>query len=254
MNSQNYYDLLGISYDIDEDKIAGVVDQAYNEKRRDLETLKIKGEIDSSEYENRLKVLKEARATLKDDKKRAEYDSEIFEEEKETGKVATFFKKTGTKVVVGAIAVSLLAGGLIGYHLGKTNAKVTGLDKPVTTVEQQFNKDDSVQETQGQNQQDAQDQTQQETQEQSQREAVEYGDIYDEALVQERATALVAELSAANIINPTSGVAYTVEEIVSLIQYANGVYVPETMEEIDHLHLNLLNLLISTRVKGILNS
>lgn len=240
MNSQNYYDLLGISYDIEEEKIAAAVDQAYNEKRGELETLKIKGEISTSEYEKRLKDLKDARTTLKDDKKRAEYDSQIFEEEREPGKVSTFLKKTGTKVAVGAVVVSLLAGGFIGYHLGKTNAKVTGLDKPVTTIEQEYNKD-----SQKETQQETQEQTQQETQEQTQREAVEYGDIYDEALVQKRAADLVTQLNAANIINPTTGVAYTENEIISLIQYANGVYVPETMEEIDHLHLNLLNLLIS---------
>ncbi len=73
----------------------------------------------------------------------------------------------------------------------------------------------------------------------------EYGDIMDDNLVQQRATALVNELNTLKVINPVTCVPYTVDECFALIKYANGVYVPATMEEIDVLHLNLLNLLIS---------
>lgn len=72
-----------------------------------------------------------------------------------------------------------------------------------------------------------------------------YGDIMDDALVTQRATSLVSELNAMNIINPVTCVPYTVDECVGLIKYANGVYVPATIEEIDVMHLNLLNLFIS---------
>ncbi len=72
-----------------------------------------------------------------------------------------------------------------------------------------------------------------------------YGDVMDDALVADRANELIQQLNAAGIVNPETAVPYTFDQIFALIKYANGVYVPSSTEEIDVLHLNLLNLLIS---------
>ena len=84
-----------------------------------------------------------------------------------------------------------------------------------------------------------------ETKEEETRQAVNYGDVMDQAEVTRRAQQLVKELNDAHVVNPVTTLPYTEAEIVALIQYSNGVYIPTSQEEIDILHLNLLNLLIS---------
>ena len=79
----------------------------------------------------------------------------------------------------------------------------------------------------------------------AQTDANDFGEIYDDAFVLEQATKLVEELDAAGVVNPVTGEKYTVEQVFALIKYSWGVYTPSSMEEIDVLHLNLLNLLIS---------
>ncbi len=70
-----------------------------------------------------------------------------------------------------------------------------------------------------------------------------YGDIKDESLVNERATILVDEMNAANMLNMTTGLPYTVEEIQTLILYVNGEYVPATEEEASDLYTEYLNFI-----------
>lgn len=74
---------------------------------------------------------------------------------------------------------------------------------------------------------------------------VDLGNVEDDTLVRARAQELADQMNAAGIVDPITTAPYTVDQIFALIKYANGVYTPETMEEIDVLHLNLLNLMIS---------
>lgn len=74
---------------------------------------------------------------------------------------------------------------------------------------------------------------------------VDLGDVENDTLVRARAQELVDQMNAAGIVNPTTTVPYSVDEVFKLIKYANGVYTPATVEEIDILHLDLLNLMIS---------
>ena len=75
--------------------------------------------------------------------------------------------------------------------------------------------------------------------------ASNFEEIYDDAYVLELATKLVEDLKNAGIINYITGQDYTVEEIFTLIKFSWGVYTPGSMEEIDDLYLQLLQLLIS---------
>jgi len=102
-------------------------------------------------------------------------------------------------------------------------------------------------ETQEETQEETQTETQAETQEDySNRQVViDLGNVEDDTLVRARAQELVDQMNAAGIVNPVTTVPYTVDEVFVLIKYANGVYTPATQEEIDVLHLNLLNLMIA---------
>ena len=75
--------------------------------------------------------------------------------------------------------------------------------------------------------------------------AAEYANIEDPDVVEERATALYNELNNAGIINPTTGAAWTKDEIADLILFANGYYIPTSNEDIDQKYLDILNLFIS---------
>jgi len=128
---------------------------------------------------------------------------------------------------------------------GEEATVITETETPAPTEEsQQETQEQTTEETT----EETQEQTTEETQEQTQEEtvqAVNYGDVMDDSLVASRAQKLVSELKAAGIVNPVTTLPYTQEEIVALIKYSNGVYIPSSQEEIDVLHLNLLNLLIS---------
>jgi len=76
-------------------------------------------------------------------------------------------------------------------------------------------------------------------------ELVNYGDINDSALLEERATKMVNQLNAAGLYNIGTYAPYTVDEMKEIIRYVNGVYVPE--DEVDALSKvdDFLNLLLS---------
>ena len=70
-------------------------------------------------------------------------------------------------------------------------------------------------------------------------------DVMDDAVVMENAKKLAKDLEAANVVNPVTSARWTAEEIFKLIKFSMGVYNPESMEEIDILYLDILNLFIS---------
>lgn len=234
MKLKRLYEILGLKKDATYEEI----EEAYNDKMTELYIERNTGKITRDEFNELFDELNYAHDTLVD-----EFEDELDNEEP-TRKRGGLGVKIVAGAVAAAVAVSIFAGA---YALTKRN---TNAESNQVGYETSAEKDTPESQTPSQSQESEQPQSQGESQTEGQEEknipaAVQYGSIKDSALVQERATALVNELKAMNIVNPTSGSLYTVDEITTLILYANGVYTPETMEEIDVLHLNLLNLLIS---------
>lgn len=235
MNSRDYYEMLGV----DQNATREEIEQACQNFRQELYYQRATDAIDANQFSEQLEDLEDAEEILLDEESRKEYDRSIAPSTK---------KGIGKAILAGAVAVTVAVSLLAAPKLVNT-LKHTGGDIPAVTYETGTYADE--QKDTAATSADATEETETATEEQTEEkeeyrpEVQHYGDINDEALVKERATTLVNELNALNIINPSTGTSYTVDEIVNLILYVNGVYTPETMEEIDVMHLNLLNLLIS---------
>lgn len=245
MDSKECYELLGIQVDYNGSDFNEVVEAAFARKVSENAALRDSGEITVDEFYERFDNLKTAKSTLINSKKNtgavvapAGTGAAQPSVEEQTG--AKSAKKTesatgkgkgnGAKAAA-AVAVVLAIGlaGLVGYHLGLGN------DRDNDALNNKVGIETTIDET-----------TPDETiTEETVPELKNYGDVQDEAVVRERAKVLVGQLKEAGIINPTTGVAYTEDEIVTLVQYSWGMYIPSSIEEIDILHLELLNLFIS---------
>lgn len=233
----NYYDILNIQTDATSDEIKVALENYENQLYED----RINDKISAQEFNDLIDEFEEIKKVLLNDDLRQEYDKKFAKRKRQnTGKGK---KKTGA-VVAGAVAASLIVAALIGTNADKISTlfRSTGGDVTVSQDVNQENNDYTSGNTSTGETAEVEDNIEvlEETPE-----PINYGDINDDALVTERATTLVNQLNDMGIINPSTGTAYTVEEIKTLILYINGVYTPTTLEEIDVLHLNLLNLLIS---------
>lgn len=233
----NYYDILNIQTDATSDEIKVALENYENQLYED----RINDKISAQEFNDLIDEFEEIKKVLLNDDLRLEYDKKFAKRKRQnTGKGK---KKTGA-VVAGAVAASLIVATLIGTNADKISTlfRSTGGDVTVSQDVNQENNDYTSGNTSTGETAEAEDNIEvlEETPE-----PINYGDINDDALVTERATTLVNQLNDMGIVNPSTGTAYTVEEIKTLILYINGVYTPTTLEEIDVLHLNLLNLLIS---------
>ena len=233
----NYYDILNIQTDATSDEIKVALENYENQLYED----RINDKISAQEFNDLIDEFEEIKKVLLNDDLRQEYDKKFAKRKRQnTGKGK---KKTGA-VVAGAVAASLIVAALIGTNADKISTlfRSTGGDVTVSQDVNQENNDYTSGNTSTGETAEAEDNIEvlEETPE-----PINYGDINDDALVTERATTLVNQLNDMGIVNPSTGTAYTVEEIKTLILYINGVYTPTTLEEIDILHLNLLNLLIS---------
>ena len=233
----NYYDILNIQTDATSDEIKVALENYENQLYED----RINDKISAQEFNDLIDEFEEIKKVLLNDDLRQEYDKKFAKRKRQnTGKGK---KKTGA-VVAGAVAASLIVAALIGTNADKISTlfRSTGGDVTVSQDVNQENNDYTSGNTSTGETAEVEDNIEvlEETPE-----PINYGDINDDALVTERATTLVNQLNDMGIVNPSTGTAYTVEEIKTLILYINGVYTPTTLEEIDVLHLNLLNLLIS---------
>lgn len=233
----NYYDILNIQTDATSDEIKVALENYENQLYED----RINDKISAQEFNDLIDEFEEIKKVLLNDDLRQEYDKKFAKRKRQnTGKGK---KKTGA-VVAGAVAASLIVAALIGTNADKISTlfRSTGGDVTVSQDVNQENNDYTSGNPSTGETAEAEDNIEvlEETPE-----PINYGDINDDALVTERATTLVNQLNDMGIVNPSTGTAYTVEEIKTLILYINGVYTPTTLEEIDVLHLNLLNLLIS---------
>ena len=268
---KKYYETLGLN----EDATLEEVNNAFSRISMELYNQRISGKINAAEYKNKFEEIEIAHSTIVEHaktvaaekakdvvvetaKNKTEEDKKekvVVETTKEQPKVEEENNKKDTargwKIATGVVTIaliaSLLAGGLKGCSkLAKdTGAYITGcpavtetLNDDPTKAEETQAEEPTVQET------PAEETTTQE--DYSDRQVVvDLGDVEDDTLVRARAQELVDQMNAAGIVDPVTTVPYTVDQVFALIKYANGVYTPETMEEIDVLHLNLLNLLIS---------
>ena len=227
----NYYDILNIQTDATSDEIKVALENYENQLYED----RINDKISAQEFNDLIDEFEEIKKVLLNDDLRQEYDKKFAKRKRQnTGKGK---KKTGA-VVAGAVAASLIVAALIGTNADKISTlfRSTGGDVTVSQDVNQENNDYTDLSLQYEDNIEVLEETP---------EPINYGDINDDALVTERATTLVNQLNDMGIVNPSTVTAYTVEEIKTLILYINGVYTPTTLEEIDVLHLNLLNLLIS---------
>lgn len=228
----NYYERLNIQPDATQDEVRDAIQNYENQIFED----RVNGQISADEFNSLREELEEIEETLMDDDLREDYDNSLNRRNRNrrNGRSGSTLKKC---LAAGAVVAVLTTSALALANKDKIADlfKSTGGE---VTVQQESEQEKTALES-------GKETTAQETAGQEVVEPIDYGDINDEALISERATNLANQLSAMNVINPTTNVAYTVEEIRTLILYANGVYTPTTMEEIDVLHLNLLNLLIS---------
>ena len=270
----NYYDILGIDFEEAKDmeaetfketvlNHAGKANDKLNKEYED-------GIITEEELETRKEEVKQAAVVLLDADARSKYDEDLAaqleaDKPKRGTKVTSEEEAPATskkgKTVLKVLGVIALCGLIVwGAKSCSDNHWLdrNGSTEPTTTVEQSvdskdgYNTEDETktstteEETAETGQSETtEEESKEETKEEETREVVNYGDVMDQAEVTRRAQKLVQELNAANIVNPVTTVPYTEAEIVALIQYSNGVYIPTSQEEIDILHLNLLNLLIS---------
>lgn len=246
MNIDELYKILGVSQDATVDEI----ENAYNAKINEIYINRNSGIMDAEKADAELeklhntytKVLENAYNAAAAKETGATIGKTSTSLVPYTGKPEKNKKGVGIRILAGVMAI-VVAGGIVWYalylnrnHNQSTTSKPTTSDSSSTSDSNTSNSSTSSSE---------ENKTPVEGIDNNLPEVVHYADINDEAVVQERANTLVKELKALNIVNPSTGSLYSADEVVTLIKYANGVYVPETMEEIDVLHLNLLNLLTS---------
>ena len=219
MDSKECYELLGIQVDYNGSDFNEVVEAAFARKVSENAALRDSGEITVDEFYERFDNLKAAKSTLINSKKNtgavvapAGTGAAQSSVEEQTGaksakkaESATGKGKGNGAKAAAAVAVVLAIGlaGLVGYHLGLGN------DRDNDALNNKVGIETTIDET-----------TPDETiTEETVPELKNYGDVQDEAVVRERAKVLVGQLKEAGIINPTTGVAYTEDEIVTLVQY-----------------------------------
>lgn len=222
MKSKNFYEILGVDIDATKDEI----ETAYNDVLTDLYVKRNSGEISKDEYSELFDELDEAHDTLIDDEKRHNYDEALKKGcSKEKGKGKG--KKAVTGAIAGTLALSLLAGGL-GYYLGTRNTGAH-LTNPVSVSDEKTTlPTETVSDTE-------ETVTTETTEEKTQTalevtsnlpELVNYGDINDAKLVEERAQNIKNQFDAAGLYNFATNAPYTLDEIKDVIYYINGAYVP----------------------------
>lgn len=258
MNSNECYELLGVEIGYDGDDFEDVINQAFEDKTRELQKQVNNGEITEDVYLENYTKLCDAREALIDSKVSALGGAPVGGQSAVGQTGATVAKKTksksgkGVKCVVGAIAVAAVIGisGLVGYHFGldKSNADVTNnigieteynqttpgtTEAPVETqtpsvTEAPENKEETLGAT------EATEETQEQKQSEGTKETVmvvNYGDVSDQNLVTQRATTVATQLEDAGVINMNTGLPYTVEEIEKISMIMCGAYIPEVEGE-----------------------
>ena len=260
---KKYYETLGLN----EDATLEEVNNAFSRLSLELYNLRAEGKISAAEYKRRFREIELAHSSIIEHAKevaatkaqkvpvvvtpvkaeqKTEPQVEPEQENNQNGKKSGTGWKIATGVLTVALIASLFAGGLKGCskQAEETGAYVTGRPAATETLNDEPSKTDEVPVTEEKPDETVEQETTAE--DYSDRQVVvDLGNVEDDTLVRARAQELVDQLNAAGIVDPVTTVPYTVDQIFALIKYANGVYTPETMEEIDVLHLNLLNLLIS---------
>ena len=242
----SYYDVLGVNQNATKDEII----KAFAKAKSNIFNQKSKNEISDAEYVDRLKEILSAYDVLIDDEKRASYDEMLVnelnsqkkqEKQKKQNTGATEEKQPKKNkglaaitaaVVACGLALSVIAGMWNEAYLKRHNGSNPGsstTDDAKDDPKEESTLTSSIEEqiaeiTQGESNNNNVTMT-------TVPEMVNYGDPNDSALVTQRATQLSKELIDSGLYNVRTNAPYTTEEIKTLIEFINGVYVPANETE-----------------------
>ena len=226
------------------------IDSRYNMFMRPIRDKKSLVRSDSKEYaslEEAEKAFQTAYDVLTDAKKRAEYDASLKASTKKGNNV-------NKKVAALAFAVCIAASTLGGCGAQTKGPEQTSISEEAPQLEDSTEEllpgeteVEATEETEAPAEEETETEKETETEEEQvkQPETGLTNDVEDDALVFEYATKLAEELDRLNITNPTTNARWSAQEIFNLIKFTNGVYKPESLEEIDLLYLDALNLFMS---------
>lgn len=225
----DFYAFLGINQDATNEEI----ENAYNEKIAVICDDKNSGIISEEYADELLKNANKARELLLDKEKRHEYDAWLEEQgnstdlEKTEGK--TKKSKTGLRTAAGCMA-AVVAVSAIGWYVAQSlkSKKDKDLTSKPSISDSSTPGNESTSST-------ASEEIKSPVEEvvSNLPKVVNYGDINDTKLVEERATTLLDQLNKAGLYNMATNAPYTVDEIKEIMQYMNGAYVPK--DEVDAL-------------------
>lgn len=170
---------------------------------------------------------------------------EILDDDDELIEEAKFnWKKLGLATAAGVLIVSLIAGA---YGLGKHNSNKN--NSPVISTQASIsaggdeNKDTKENDSTSSTNSTENTQSTESNENNNTRKSKFYGDISDLTEVNKRASSLATELENAGVINITTGMPYSADEIVNLILYVNGSYVPENEQDVYDMYTEWLNFI-----------
>ena len=247
------------------DELEAARDAIVSAAKKEAEEAALVAEIEKNVKKEADKAVKEAK---EEEKKKEEETGKKKEEETGTKKATetktvvkqskvekeTGAKKSGLGWKIAAVVLTglLIIGAVKGCQDSKkdrsTGAYVTGRPAVTETIDetktgQEETIPTTTQTPEATETQETQTQETQTPEDYSNREyVVDLGSVQDETLVRARAQELADQLNAAGIVCPRTGLPYEVDQLVQLIQFVNGVYIPDTQEEIDILYFDALDL------------
>lgn len=237
----DFYTYLGIS----QDSTIEDIEKAYQEKIEELYDSKNNEEISDEEADRLLKETQRAYEVLSDEETRNEYDKWLEENdndlEEAKGKKKEKKSRIGLKITAGCVAAAV-AVSAIGWYIAqaiKNKDDKNLADGPSTSTSDSSTPDSDNSTTSEESKTPVEDVVS------NLPKVVNYGDINDTKLVEERATSLVNELNNAGLYNMATNAPYTAEEIKEVMLYMNGAYVPENETDALSKVDDFLNLVIA---------
>ena len=220
MKTNEYCELLGIDIKtINKDNLEDVVTDAFERKIVELYYQMSDNGLEMDDYEAKLSELKEAKDYLLENG--IILDDEVDEKKSGLGKKIAI--ATGAVVVAGAIAIGSFFAGM-GYE--KANAALSTQVGIQQSIDETKNTEETIESTQST-------EATEETKETENKKVLvqNYGDISDEKLVEERTAKVVKQLTDAGVINMSTGLPFTSEELIKVNQFMAGAYVPSEEAE-----------------------
>lgn len=212
----DYYAILGIdkeaTEDLDDEEWIETVNEAYDIKKDEYIN---DDELSDEECDEKIEELDKAKDVLLNYRDKYEeaihVDSE--EESEETEKTANKGRLAIAAIATGVVA-ALIITAVGAYNLGKNKNKNDVPSNPGITTE-------TTSEPTTENENNTQNTP-------ITVEEVKHGDFTNEEYIEQHVQTIMQNLEANNVINFATGTPYSNQEIKELIQFVNGVYIPET--------------------------